>query len=99
MKRIQRKRTKGWKMPQNAIYVGRPSAYGNDFVVGVDGTAEECVAKYREYFIKPTLQVHGMAYFEPLRGHDLACFCPLDSPCHADELIELLQELWEPTAE
>ena len=24
-KRIQRRRTKGWKMPENAVYVGRPN--------------------------------------------------------------------------
>lgn len=24
-----------------------------------------------------------------LRGHDLVCWCPLDSPCHADVLLEL----------
>jgi hypothetical protein len=26
MKRIQRKRTKGWRMPEGAVYVGRPAA-------------------------------------------------------------------------
>jgi hypothetical protein len=25
LKRIQRSRSKGWKMPANAIYVGRPA--------------------------------------------------------------------------
>ncbi len=29
MQRIQRKRTKGWRMPDNALYVGRPSRWGN----------------------------------------------------------------------
>ena len=24
-----------------------------------------------------------------LTGHDLACWCPLDQPCHADVLLEL----------
>lgn len=33
-KRIQRKRTKGWKMPPNTVYVGRPSKWGNPFKVG-----------------------------------------------------------------
>jgi hypothetical protein len=28
-KRIQRKRTKGWKMPEGAVYVGRPTRWGN----------------------------------------------------------------------
>lgn len=30
--RMQRQRTKGWTMPPNTIYVGRPSVYGNPFV-------------------------------------------------------------------
>jgi Domain of unknown function (DUF4326) len=29
--RIQRKRTKGWKMPEGAVYVGRPTRFGNPF--------------------------------------------------------------------
>lgn len=33
-KRIQRKRTKGWKMPENTVYVGRPTKWGNPFKVG-----------------------------------------------------------------
>jgi hypothetical protein len=32
--RIQRKRTKGWRMPEGAVYVGRPSRWGNPFRVG-----------------------------------------------------------------
>ena len=27
--------------------------------------------------------------FEELRGKNLACWCPLGSPCHADVLLEL----------
>ena len=27
--RIQRKRTKGWRMPPNTVYVGRPTKWGN----------------------------------------------------------------------
>lgn len=32
--RIQRKRTKGWRMPEGAVYVGRPTKWGNLFQVG-----------------------------------------------------------------
>ena len=32
-KRIQRRRTKGWRMPPDAIYVGRPTQWGNPFSV------------------------------------------------------------------
>jgi len=41
-KRIQRKRTKGWRMPKNAVYVGRPSKWGNPF------TGPDAVEKYRQ---------------------------------------------------
>jgi hypothetical protein len=27
-----------------------------------------------------------------LRGHDLACYCPLDEPCHADVLLAIANE-------
>lgn len=32
-KRIQRKRTKGWRMPPGAVYVGRPGPFGNPFTI------------------------------------------------------------------
>ena len=32
--RIQRKRTRGWRMPEGAVYVGRPTKWGNLFKVG-----------------------------------------------------------------
>ncbi len=36
LERIQRQRTKGWRMPQGAIYVGRPSKYGNPWRIIVE---------------------------------------------------------------
>ena len=47
--RIQRKRTKGWRMPENTVYVGRPTIYGNPFRIGVHGTREECVNLHKRY--------------------------------------------------
>lgn len=79
-------------MPDGAVYVGRPSEWGNVFVVESGRTAADCVKLYRRYFVAPTLQVHGTAYFEPLRGKDLACWCALDQPCHADVLLELANQ-------
>jgi hypothetical protein len=29
--RIQRSRARGWRMPDGAVYVGRPSKWGNDY--------------------------------------------------------------------
>jgi hypothetical protein len=28
-------------------------------------------------------------FLVPLRGKNLACWCPLDQPCHADVLLDL----------
>ena len=85
-KRIQRKRTKGWRMPAGAVYVGRPTVWGNPFKVGIDGDATECVRRYEIGMLThPDLR----AMVEVLRGKDLVCWCPLDQPCHADVLLEL----------
>lgn len=34
--RIQRRRTFGWRAPQHAVYVGRPTRFGNPFRVTLD---------------------------------------------------------------
>ncbi len=39
-KRIQRKRTRNWRMPKNAVYVGRPSKWGNPFRVECDDAGQ-----------------------------------------------------------
>lgn len=99
-KRIQRKRTKGWRMPAGAVYVGRPTKWGNPYAVGLaffdltrDGIenavvvqdAAHAVQLFRERCRWPAIS--GPAIRE-LRGKDLVCWCPLDEPCHADVLLE-----------
>jgi len=78
-KRIQRRRTKGWKMPEGAIYVGRPTQWGNPF---------KTVEQYRQCF-EPIAPYYRERIRAALRGKDLACWCPLDQPCHADILLEI----------
>jgi hypothetical protein len=94
-KRIQRKRTKGWKMPPDTIYVGRNSNYGNWHIVGENGTASECVEKY-ENDIAEFRRLGGENEYQEwigrLRGKNLACWCPLDEPCHADILLRLAND-------
>lgn len=83
--RIQRKRTKGWKMPANTVAVTRPSKNGNPFKVGIHGTLEECLEK----FIRWSSMRSGA--IKELSGKNLACFCKTDnnSLCHADILLIL----------
>lgn len=114
-KRIQRKRTKGWTMPENAVYVGRPTMYGNPFTVGQplgDGlqpwvyeaadrrgvdrrtplTGEQVLGLFRAYMeINEGLFIQEMK-LRQIRGKDLACWCRLDQPCHADILLELANQ-------
>lgn len=94
--RIQRKRAKGWKMPGNTICVSRPSIHGNRYRVGIDGDAAECVAKFRadwEYGLThPIGEVVLRSTLRKLRGKNLACWCALDQPCHADILLELANQ-------
>lgn len=66
-------------------YVGRPSKFGNPYVIGPDGTRAEVIEKYRAHLLaSPDL----MAALPELRGKVLGCWCsPL--ACHADVLATL----------
>lgn len=147
--RIRLQRTKGWRKPEGAVNVARPTRYGNPFDAdtlvhygpkheerfgrawdyegrisshgarhdmwfAADDVVEtyvrrasvaERVELYRLTLLDPT---PGMLLAYPSRnGHflmhvgkiraalasrDLACWCPLDQPCHADVLLELANE-------
>jgi hypothetical protein len=67
------------------VYIGRPSKWGNPFVIGRDGSRADVIAKYRAWIVaQPAL----MNALDELRGRDLICWCaPL--ACHGDVLIEL----------
>lgn len=81
-------------MPPNARSVTRPGPYGNPFRIGdahPEGrrieTAAQSVAVFRRYAIGRLKEEPG--WLAPLRGRDLACFCPPGAPCHADVLLDL----------
>jgi hypothetical protein len=100
--RIQLRRTKGWRKPEGAVVVARPSRWGNPFRTGEpyhftrrDGRVEMGVADGRESVVRlfeaylegrPDLRTQAR---EELAGRVLACWCPLDQPCHADVLIRV----------
>lgn len=45
-KRIQRKRIAGWRLPDGAVYVGRPTRWGNRFFLGRIGDARRWTGWY-----------------------------------------------------
>lgn len=95
--RIQRKRSKGWKMPENTVYVGRPSQWGNEFEVGEGVTPEIAVERFALHMNGYWGYVLGKSggskelrdWLKPLQGKNLACWCKPDAPCHADILLEM----------
>ena len=144
-------------MPDGAVYVGRPTKWGNPFAIGSpsglarvpavrypdkeweyegrctaagayhpyisnevvdhpkaiatpglsikayvpchvrDMTAAESVECYRAYITgggwpidwRPRLDFDLAELRDTLGGHDLVCWCPIGTPCHADVLLEL----------
>ena len=88
-RRIQLKRTKGWRKPAGAVVVGRPTKWGNPF----RGDPVVSVELYRDH-VHRTPDLMRAAPRE-LGGHDLCCWCPLDQPCHADVLLAIANA--EPT--
>ncbi|MDV2474215.1 DUF4326 domain-containing protein [Rhodococcus zopfii] len=102
-KRIQRQRTKGWRMPEGAMYVGRPTKWGNPYRVGdVNGFTGFDIKDAMDAVSVYAAELDVLRMFQPesfarlvgeirteLAGRDLACWCPLDQPCHADVLLEI----------
>jgi hypothetical protein len=91
-KRIQLKRTKGWRIRQ-AVSVARPTRFGNPFKSADRRVAAQLFAEYLEWRRKPgndnwVKYPTDEVIRAVLRGKDLACWCPLDQPCHADSLLE-----------
>lgn len=133
--RIQLRRTKGWRKPEAAVVVARPSRWGNWYKVttpgemyvssrhrealprpdapivvvidkhghrtgqtfgGFDDKRDAtvfAVDMFRRSLMGTRLDLNGLHHHDywlgPLRGKDLACWCPLDEPCHADVLLAL----------
>jgi Domain of unknown function (DUF4326) len=67
------------------VYIGRPSKWGNPFVIGKDGDRVTVINKYRTWL---TTQPQLIAALSELKGKRLGCWCaPL--PCHGDVLAAL----------
>lgn len=68
-----------------AVYVGRPTKWGNPYKSPQDGTREQVIAKYRAHILSNSYLKRALP---DLRGKNLVCWCA-PKPCHADVLLEL----------
>lgn len=102
--RVQLSRKKGWRMPPNTVSVARPGKWGNPFSVLPElapGTpvgryvampsVEQAVAAFRRWLEEdPAGRRLAEEARAELAGRNLACWCPLSGPCHAQVLLELV---------
>lgn len=101
VRRIQLRRTKGWRKPANTVVVSRPSRWGNPYrptfaghVTGDPLCVMLAVQKFQHELWAGHLGVTIADVKRELRGKNLACWCPLPGPgqrdlCHASVLLEL----------
>lgn len=89
--RIQLSRKRGWRKPEGAIAVARPSSWGNPWREGTTNwsvlpgglidrsgkvlTRQDAVDSYRNSLLASPDQIEAAR--RELAGKDLACWCPL----------------------
>ncbi len=75
------------------VYVGRPSPFGNPFVIGRDGTRATVIGQYRAWLLAQPALVDRVR--RELAGKVLGCWCaPL--PCHGDVLADVANGVGAP---
>lgn len=82
-------------MPPNTVYVGRGSKWGNPYKTtdynfeSIDQCRNAARRDYRFDLECGLLPYRETDIKRELSGKNLACWCPLDSYCHADDLLEI----------
>lgn len=102
--RVQLKRSKSWRMPDNTVKVDRSTHYGNSFefrenckswsVTGPGFSRSGLLSKAEAITAsvdayRKWAEAGHIPDVSALRGKNLSCWCALDGPCHADILLEL----------
>lgn len=73
-------------IPDDAIYIGRGSKWGNPFRVNIDGSRTEVILKYEKWLKEHPELIDSI---DELRDHPLVCFCK-PKACHGDVLMKIL---------
>ena len=70
------------------VYIGRPSKWGNPYVIGRDGDRAEVIRKYEQYLIGNKDLMNSL---HELRSKVLGCWCSPQA-CHGDVLLKLINQ-------
>ena len=68
MPKVLNKRVDG--IPPGAVYIGRPSVWGNPFVIGKDGSRDDVIAKYEAWLMTRPVLLAGLPHRQT--GHTRA---------------------------
>jgi hypothetical protein len=90
-RRLQLRRTKGWRTPEGAVVVARPTKWGNPHRLR-DHAPADAVERYRADLLSGRLRVSVDDVRRELRGRDLVCWCRPDRACHADVLLAVAND-------
>jgi hypothetical protein len=82
--RVLNKRIHG--IPPGAVYVGRPTKFGNPFSISPTCSREQVIKRYALHLRNRPELVEAIK--NELRGKDLVCWCAPQA-CHADILLKI----------
>jgi hypothetical protein len=103
--RIQLRRAKGWRMPENTVKVDRSTRWGNPFnstqsyichqggalvALHEKPSLGRALDLFSAYLLAHTLR--DPEFLAPLRGKNLGCWCKVGALCHADVLLRLAND-------
>lgn len=73
---------------ESTVWCGRPSKWGNPFIIGKDGNRDEVIQKYKEWIINNEELLNSL---HELKDKVLLCYC-WPKKCHCDILVELIKQ-------
>ncbi len=78
------------------VFIGRPTKWGNPFMIGKDGSRKEVIRKYKEWILgRAPSPSHSLPpsideIRVELKGLRLGCYCKPDN-CHGDVLVRIAE--------
>lgn len=78
--------------PEDAVYIGRPSRWGNPFKIGVHAEdRDQAVDMFEDWILSDFNEQLRIDVRRYLRDKNLICFCA-PKRCHGDVLLRVANE-------